>query len=177
MEKDYLDNLVSQGLTSYQIADHLGIGQTAARYWIKKHGLRLLGKPGGQRRQPDAAFYCAGCSQQKEPSDFYYQKNVRHTYCKDCHNTRTVTRQRDFKAACLDYKGGSCEACGYDTCAAALEFHHRDPKEKDFDLSRRKLKRFDDTVRAELDKCLLLCCRCHREAHAGLLEFGASDGS
>jgi hypothetical protein len=29
-------------------------------------------------------------------------------------------------------RGGKCEHCGYKANLAALEFHHRNPEEKDF---------------------------------------------
>ncbi|MNT97520.1 hypothetical protein D3C72_2398630 [compost metagenome] len=49
----------------------------------------------------------------------------------------------------------------------ALEFHHRDPAQKDFTFSQVKLKNFKH-VKDELDKCDLLCANCHREAHADM---------
>lgn len=49
----------------------------------------------------------------------------------------------------------------------AFDFHHPDPLEKDFTISEKMTswKR----IKPELDKCVLLCCRCHREVHDGLL--------
>lgn len=66
----------------------------------------------------------------------------------------------------------SCEVCGYDKCKAALDFHHLDPAEKDFNLaSISSTNRSKDKVIAELQKCVLLCSNCHREHHAGILEL------
>lgn len=56
--------------------------------------------------------------------------------------------------------------CGYDSCPAAMDFHHLDPREKDFTLSEGMTSW--ERIRPELAKCVLLCCRCHREAHDGL---------
>jgi hypothetical protein len=38
----------------------------------------------------------------------------------------------------IEYKGGCCVRCGYDKYQGALEFHHLNPKEKDFNPSRLK---------------------------------------
>lgn len=70
------------------------------------------------------------------------------------------------KRKAIAYKGGACAVCGYDKCEAALEFHHLNPKEKD---GLRAHWTFDRNKR-ELDKCILLCCRCHREVHSGTIE-------
>lgn len=42
----------------------------------------------------------------------------------------------------------------------ALQFHHLDPSEEDFMLSRVGSWAWEKIVR-ELDKCMLLCNRCH----------------
>lgn len=34
-------------------------------------------------------------------------------------------------------KGGKCERCGYDKNLSALEFHHRNPEEKEFQIDER----------------------------------------
>lgn len=67
------------------------------------------------------------------------------------------------KQKAIQYKGGSCIICGYSKCAAAMDFHHKNPAEKDAIKAHWSFER----NKAELDKCVLLCCRCHREVHAG----------
>ncbi len=74
------------------------------------------------------------------------------------------------KLDAIAYKGGSCKKCGYDKCHGALTFHHRDPSEKQFEWTTLK-KRSWSEITKELDKCDLLCCRCHAEEHdEGLAE-------
>lgn len=72
-----------------------------------------------------------------------------------------------MKLKCVEYKGGSCTSCGYSKYVGALEFHHRDPSEKDFIVSTARSLSWEK-VRVELDKCDLLCSNCHRETHATL---------
>lgn len=71
------------------------------------------------------------------------------------------------KRKSIKYKGGKCIVCGYDKCEAALEFHHLDPKMK---IGIKDHLSFKNSI-SELDKCVLLCCRCHREFHAGLVNL------
>ena len=63
-----------------------------------------------------------------------------------------------------DYKlSKGCKFCGYNKCAEALDFHHPND-DKEFNIgsyvsySLEKLKK-------EMEKCEILCCRCHRELH------------
>jgi hypothetical protein len=74
------------------------------------------------------------------------------------------------KLKALEYKGGKCVACGYSRCMRALKFHHLDPDEKEFGISRKGNTRAWEKIRAELDKCLLVCGNCHDEIHEGLLD-------
>jgi len=66
--------------------------------------------------------------------------------------------------------GAKCASCGYDKCIQALEFDHIYPEDKEFTISKKR----DQMAPAlkEAAKCILLCCRCHRERHAGLLDIG-----
>ena len=62
--------------------------------------------------------------------------------------------------------GGKCEICGYDKNYAALEFHHIDPEEKEFQLDARRIANTSKTrLFEELKKCKLVCANCHREIH------------
>ena len=72
--------------------------------------------------------------------------------------------RRTMKARCIAYLGGACKVCGYNKSHAALEFHHRDPSSKEFQLSTGRTKGWERT-KSELDKCDLLCSNCHREVH------------
>lgn len=75
-------------------------------------------------------------------------------------------RRRRRKAELVAQAGGSCIACGYSVCLAALEFHHRDASTKEFGVGN-----FGGSVErllAEVAKCDLLCASCHRLRHAGL---------
>ena len=84
--------------------------------------------------------------------------------CKQCNGKETAERYRKNKRAALAYKGDKCSMCGYDKCVAALDFHHLDPATKDpnwHTLRGRSLKQ----IKQELDKCILVCNRCHKEIH------------
>ena len=82
-------------------------------------------------------------------------------------------RRHSIKSQAIEYKGGLCEICGYGLCKEALDFHHKDPKQKDPNikgaLTRQSLSL--EVLKPELDKCILVCCRCHRELHDGLIQI------
>lgn len=114
---------------------------------------------------------CIRCKEYKENSNFYTRKrdNKPFSYCKECTSIITIERQKRNKQKSIDYKGGCCNICGYKNCNDALQFHHLDPSKKEFALGQNHLKSFENIVK-ELDKCILLCARCHVEVHAGLHE-------
>ena len=58
--------------------------------------------------------------------------------------------------------------CAYDSCIAALEFHHLDPSRKRFSVGGRGLGRSLAILRAEAAKCVLVCSNCHVEIEMGL---------
>ena len=116
---------------------------------------------------------CPKCKKKKSESEYYVRKertgNARlSSYCKKCTCQERIERGRKFKQKCVDYKGGECERCGYNKSNCALDFHHKDPNEKDFGIGKQRRTKFDEKIMAELDKCMLLCANCHREKHAGL---------
>lgn len=76
-------------------------------------------------------------------------------------------RRRKVKELAVEYKGECCQhnGCGYNKCIGALEFHHLDPNEKDFSLSSDGYSLSWETIKKELDKCILVCANCHREIH------------
>jgi hypothetical protein len=75
-------------------------------------------------------------------------------------------RQR-AKLKLVEYKGGKCIRCGYNKCIASLNFHHRDPEEKEFSITGKSYS--FERLKKEVDKCDLVCANCHGEIHNGLL--------
>lgn len=67
------------------------------------------------------------------------------------------------KKELIDYKGGCCEKCGYNKSTRVLQFHHLDPKEKDFNISAKSYS--IERLKKEVDKCILVCANCHLEIH------------
>jgi hypothetical protein len=80
-----------------------------------------------------------------------------------------INWKKEKKEILIGYKGGKCEFCGYSKCNNALEFHHKDPTKKDFNISSHSYS--FDRMKLEADKCLLLCANCHREEHFRLKEI------
>jgi hypothetical protein len=85
---------------------------------------------------------------------------------RSCKNKYHVQKRRiRIKLLAVRYLGGECEECHWVGPADGYDFHHRDPAQKDFTLSGNGHTRSWARTRAELDKCQLLCSRCHRLEH------------
>jgi hypothetical protein len=81
-----------------------------------------------------------------------------------CHTCWMHVAQQRRSDRLYGIVGDSCWICGYDKGRYMLDFHHMDPKTKCFSLDLRSLVGFTwERVLAEAEKCLLVCCRCHRE--------------
>jgi hypothetical protein len=96
-------------------------------------------------------------------TDYVLRKDGRYR-CRKCASESVSNRRRAMKLKLVEYKGGKCEICGYNKCIDALEFHHLNPDEKDLQVSG-KTKAFE-TLKEEVDKCILVCANCHREIHS-----------
>ncbi len=139
----------------------------------------------GKKRNLKNRMYCLSCSpfglhntSKKEldgkvgncikcSKEFHYSRDLGHrrNVCNTCLvNSRRPAR----KLASVAYKGGCCLTCEYSGCVEALDFHHLDPDVKTDGIARLYLAK-PSILQAELDKCVLLCCRCHAEVHAGLI--------
>lgn len=93
-------------------------------------------------------------------------KNLSSKQVKENKIKAVKNRRKELKILAVEYKGGSCCKCGYDRYIGALEFHHINPEEKDFVVSKNTMSW--EKMKKELDKCEMLCANCHREIHAGM---------
>lgn len=124
------------------------------------------------REENETHRKCSKCNILKELNEenFYRRRdrtnNEYHYYCRQCSSDNSKMYQKERKKFAVDYKGGKCCKCGYDKCIAAMDFHHLDPNEKDYEPSKlfTQSKSYE-TIKNELDKCILVCSNCHREIH------------
>lgn len=75
-----------------------------------------------------------------------------------------VRAERRKKKEWLDSLKVKCGRCP-ETHVACLEFHHRNPTEKDFLLSVGVAKYALKRLKAEVAKCEIICSNCHRKHH------------
>ena len=74
-------------------------------------------------------------------------------------------RRRQHARAWLASLRLACIRCG-EAHPAVLDFHHRNPIEKDFQIGYMvQSQRARDLVLAEIAKCDVLCANCHRKYH------------
>lgn len=109
--------------------------------------------------------YCNRCNQELDENNGYKRGDKYYTTCKACQQKYVSDRETGLKKCLVEYKGGRCERCGYCKNYAVLQFHHRDPTQKEFTISDYKISDFNDDIKDELDKCVLLCANCHGETH------------
>lgn len=127
---------------------------------------------------------CSGCGVKKPITEFTNRKGSSDGYnarCRKCTQAFAkrhydenrgyyLTKARKKEAAYFEWfsslkEGRSCEQCG-ESHPACLDFHHRDPSKKEFDLGMVKRKQFaKQRVLDEIAKCAVLCSNCHRKLH------------
>ncbi len=74
-------------------------------------------------------------------------------------------KRQHIKDTLVSEHGGKCKICGYSRHRGALQFHHRDPSQKDYHVAQTGIHK----ARKEAKKCVLVCSNCHMEIHAGLV--------
>ncbi len=119
---------------------------------------------------------CKKCNILKEDVEFYKTGS----WCKTCQKSY---KKQHYKSNPQKYKEGrikhrkwyydlkkdlKCIHCGINH-PAVLEFHHMDPKQKDFMVNfSSMIGRTREEIMNEIKKCLVLCSNCHRIEHYNL---------
>jgi transposase len=177
-DRDELEALVEQGLSLIKIAARLGRSETSVKYWVRKWGLRTAQ---AVRREQAARARAAGHAitqlvcKHHGLTDFWIEGRGSYR-CLKCRGEWVAKRRRRVKEILVAEAGGCCRLCGYDRCVAALQFHHLDPSTKRFSLGHQGFTRGIATMRAEAEKCILLCANCHSELEAGIVGAGFGGG-
>lgn len=160
MEAETLQAMIGRGLSQREMASVMDCSQSTIKYYLRKFKLKTQRAIHNRK-----SGYLCECGE-TDPKKFITRGNGRvcKSVCKTCHYKDRIERFRQKKLLAIEYKGGSCKICGYSKCPDALDFHHRDPSKKDPNWKHVRSWSFDK-MKVELDKCDLLCVRCHREIH------------
>ena len=106
---------------------------------------------------------CPDCNKRLPKSSFHYGNELRRI-CADCFRERAVKRKRHRVQTAMKLFNGVCAVCGKETDEYDSEFHHVDPRTKEFQpadaLNGAKYMWF-----YELAKCVLVCTPCHKDIH------------
>lgn len=132
---------------------------------------------------------CTICKHSKPLSEFNKKSSTKDgLQSKCCHCSRAMSRRhykdnieyyldknkrlREEKRLWLEQlkEKLECRICG-ESEPCCLDFHHSDPDMKDFTVSQAASWGHSlDKIKAEIEKCVVVCANCHRKIHAGLLD-------
>lgn len=174
-EKEEAIKLRKTGLAITEISNVLNVAKSSVSLWVRNVQItkeqkvklkirrlpkRVKGTLSNKRKnmgEEKWKIYQEVKKKNKSISD--YRKNI----------SNSINYRKERKLKLIVYKGGKCEICGYDKlCPTAYDFHHVDPTEKAFSVSRKSLSL--ESLKKEVDKCQLLCCRCHAEINYAIYE-------
>ena len=177
ISKAHLEALLSEGASLREIAEDLGLSVSTVRYWLSKHSLAPSGV--GRARVETTAARRAGVKRlrkscQRHGVTDHVLESRGYYRCLKCRSSAVSERRRRAKRELTDGAGGRCLLCGYSRYQGALQFHHLDPPTKRFAISRNGNTRNVAEVRAEAEKCVLLCANCHAEVEAGISSLPAN---
>jgi len=165
--------LADEGLTLAEIAEILDVSQSTVKRRLG--GLGITRRSASRKqlalatRERGETCFTATCRFHGEAKFHAFPDGK--SRCASC-NSEAVSRcRRKRKEVLAEEAGGRCRRCGYHEFLAALQFHHRDPKEKEFGLAEAGVTRSLEKCRAEAKKCILLCANCHSAFEAGLIDL------
>ncbi len=126
---------------------------------------KKMGAPRKFRREADGQKerQCQTCHKWLSNNQFRYETGLQ---CMPCRNSkakpRTLGYKLQLKKRAVIHMGGRCHDCKQQFPLGVYDFHHLDPTQKDFSIS--KKTNFEE-VKVELDKCVMLCKNCHSIRH------------
>jgi transposase len=179
LRKEELERLVQSGASIAEIAEAVDRSKATVRHWLTRFGVKT-GNRAGRRPSKQAmaakdaglASFRAKCPRHGE-TEFCLDGRGRYR-CRLCRSAAVTRRRRKVKTILVQEAGGACRICGYQSNMRALHFHHVEPAEKRLELNAKGISLSLETLRAEAQKCVLLCSNCHAEVEDGTASIPAS---
>jgi hypothetical protein len=177
VDPERVPGLVDEGVSIRAMATEFGVGYSTMRYWLRRLGLEtdrtVRWREGEDARKAGLRRACLKCP--KHGRTTFFARKEGGFRCAKCNTAAVSERRRQVKRRLVDEAGGSCRICGFSEHPAALQFHHVDPAMKEFHLGHQGISRSISRMRAEAEKCVLLCANCHALVEAGIKEASAVD--
>ncbi len=169
IEREQLEALVEAGASIAEICEQLQRGHATVRHWLAKYGLetRATARRRMTKAARDGGFLTLQSSCPHHGLTEFWLEGRGAYRCSACRKAAVAKRRRKVKEILVQEAGGACAICGYDKWVGALQFHHRDPADKEFEISGAGITRSLERARTEARKCVLLCSNCHAEVEAG----------
>ena len=165
---DKLKQLISESHSFYQVAKGIGYSQiysikTIAKIKSRCNTEQIDYSHLREDRQLETLI-CTECGKEQPYNNFYTYNGKVHHICISCKKTqqndyyhKNIQDLNNYKASC------HCAKCG-ESRFYLLDFHHKDPQEKDFGIAQRANTKLL-TLMPEIQKCVVLYSNCHREFH------------
>jgi transposase len=174
--REVLQPMVQEGISAGTMARRLDRSYSTVRHWLKRYGLWPLPatiRRGEARlaRERGLRYVELECSKHGR-TKFILEGRGYHR-CTRCRAERVSEWRRRVKRRLMESAGGGCFLCGYHRYPGALQFHHLEPAKKSFSISREGVTRSFAELRAEAEKCVLLCANCHAEVEGGFTTLAA----
>jgi transposase len=173
IDREPLEALVGAGRSIAAIADALSVSKATVRYWLRRYGLRTV-NPNRRESRPlareakEAGGLAVLMSCPTHGEVEFAMEGRGYFRCKRCRSEAVTKHRRRAKAVLVAEAGGRCALCGYERYFGALAFHHLDPVQKRLHVSAYGNGLALDVLRAEAQKCVLLCANCHAEVEGGV---------
>lgn len=177
VDPDRVPRLVEEGVSIRKMAAEFGVGYSTMRYWVGRLGLetdRAVRRREGERAR-EAGLRKAYLKCPKHGRTAFFARREGGFRCTKCNTVAVSERRREVKRRLVAEAGGCCGICGFAEHPAALQFHHVDPATKEFNLGGQGLTRSIARMRAEAEKCVLLCANCHALVEAGVVNVSGVD--
>lgn len=169
---------VLQGKTVKELQSIYGWTRTKVTDFKRKHNLVGLSPNFKKLDRGSGHKECNSCKKVLPLNSFYSNGTTSNgliKYKPTCISCENKARKNNYAQLIKEYLSTknqtySCIKCGYTGVFGSLDFHHRNPKEKEFSIGDNSyttisLDRFMEEVVPELEKCDLLCPNCHRQEH------------
>ena len=86
-----------------------------------------------------------------------------------CSLCKRKAKRLTLRISAANYKNNQCEICGLKRKSIddleIFDFHHINKDDKLFELGDKIADKSWENIKAELDKCMMLCANCHRKQH------------